>query len=226
MSSSIQKYIKNDSGSEITVEGQAITAGDYYLIQATEESKFASSSTLLSYIGEGVVLMARSNSGPEDISDVNEAIDFLKGNLPAKVKIVSNLPPFADKVLVTGEKLYKRKHGFKMDAIPANSSASAIFIIPYQRCKLTDVEIVGGKEDDEVDFFILDTALGTLSGIPNFPLNQFGFDVQIVANTHTEHSDYDAELFSGLQIMFQYYNKNNSSVNPKFNLTLHEVKED
>ena len=224
MASSIQKYIKNVSGSDQTIEGQLITTGTYYLIQATEEAKFASSSTLLGFIADGTVLMAKTDTGSEDITDLNQSIDFLKQMTSKEVVISNNLQAFASKELHDGSKLYKRKHGVKGSSIPANSSGSVIFTAPYTLCKLTDVEVLKGREGDEVDFFILDTALGTVSGIPNFPLNQFGFDVQITKDKHSEHSDYDADLFSGLQIMFQYYNNNDSAVKPVFNITLHEVK--
>lgn len=224
MSSSIQKFIKNVSGSEQTIEGQSIADGAYYLIQATEEATFTSSSALLGLVAAGTVLIAKTDTGSDDITDLNQSIDFLKQMTSREVTISNNLQAFAAKVLPDGSKLYKRKHGVKGDSIPANSSGSVTFTVPYAVCKLTDVEVMKGKEGDEVDFFILDTALGTVSSIPNFPLNQFGFDVQITKDKHSEHSEYDADLFAGLQLMFQYYNNNDTAVKPNFNITLHEVK--
>lgn len=78
MASSIQKYIKNISAESITVEGQTILAGAYYLIQATEEAKFSSSDTLLSELASGRLLMAKTNDGTKDIFSLNEAVSYLR----------------------------------------------------------------------------------------------------------------------------------------------------
>lgn len=78
MASSIQKYIKNISAESITVEGQTILAGAYYLIQATEEAKFSASDTLLSELAADRLRMAKTDDGTKDITSLNEAVSFLR----------------------------------------------------------------------------------------------------------------------------------------------------
>ena len=82
------KKIKNDTGSTKTYLGQDILAGAYYQIQAVEEISWSSHSALLTDIGSGDAVV---NDGSVDITDVNDAIDFLKGNLPTKVEQVHDV---------------------------------------------------------------------------------------------------------------------------------------
>ena len=79
------KYIKNVSGGTLTIEGQDILDSTYYGIKSTEESKYASSSYLLTLIASSSAVMAKSNDGLNDITDVNLAVDFLKGLLPTSM---------------------------------------------------------------------------------------------------------------------------------------------
>jgi len=78
---SFTKYVKNNTASNVTYLGVTISAGSYYLIQAVEDAKFSSEPDLLTDIGNGDAVMAYDNTGSNDISDVNEAIDFLKNNI-------------------------------------------------------------------------------------------------------------------------------------------------
>lgn len=218
----MQIYIKNNSNADITVEGQIITPSSYYMIQPTEQLRYGSSSQLLGYITDTTCIIAKSDTGSDDITDVNTAIDFLKGALPTSVS--STNTPFASKVLPDGSKLFERKHGVAGSSVAAGTSVSTVYTITYTNCKITAVEVIGGNENDQVDFEILDTVTGTVTTIPSALLNQFGFGVFITAGKYKEESRYDADLFVGLQLRMTYTNNSNSAVTPNFNVTLHEVK--
>jgi hypothetical protein len=76
------KWIKNNSGGDKTWVGQLITNGSYYEIQDIEENAWRSNSQLLTDIGNSIAIVAKDNSGSNDITDVNLAINYLKGILP------------------------------------------------------------------------------------------------------------------------------------------------
>jgi len=146
---------------------------------------------------------------------------------PQVVKVVDlqTSPPFAAKTLPDGSQLFKRKHGVNSAAeIAPGQTVDTIFLIPYTSCKITEVEVVSGHLGDSVDFAVLDTASGAVSGFPSAALNQFGFTVYITEGFYRESSNYDADLFAGLQLSMSYTNNGDAPVRPKFNVLLHEVR--
>jgi hypothetical protein len=72
------KYVKNIDIINHTYQGQVIEPSDYYLIPSTDELKWMNDSNLLTDIGSSNALMAKDDSGTEDITDINEGINFLK----------------------------------------------------------------------------------------------------------------------------------------------------
>lgn len=82
-------YIKNADTVNHTWSGQLVTPGQYYLLQSLEEATWANNSQLLSDIGSGKAIVARDNSGNTDISDINEAINYLKGIAPIEISVAS-----------------------------------------------------------------------------------------------------------------------------------------
>lgn len=76
------KKIKNTTAEAITWVGQEIQPDEYYTIQPSEAHRWANNSILLSAIGAGDAIV---NDGTSDIIDVNDAINYLKGNLPTEV---------------------------------------------------------------------------------------------------------------------------------------------
>jgi len=134
----------------------------------------------------------------------------------------STIQPFASKLLDDGKKLYRRKHGTK-DTIPANSSKSVKYTIPYAHCKIDEVEVINCTALDKIDLKILDSVNGDYSGTPNLLLNQFGFGVLVGDLYYTDTSNYDADLYLGMQIEIIYYNETNETQDVGFNFVLHEV---
>ena len=72
------KWIKNTSGSTSTYLGQQITNNSYYQIQGIEQQAWINNSALLTDIGTGDAVVAKDDSGNNDIVDVSTAINYLK----------------------------------------------------------------------------------------------------------------------------------------------------
>lgn len=131
--------------------------------------------------------------------------------------------PWASKVLEDGRKIFRRKHGLQ-DLIPANSSKSIIYMIPYPVVKIDQVEVINCSALDQIHFKVLDSPNGSYTGYANFLLNQFGFAVNLSKDFYSDFSNYDAELFVGMQIETVYYNNDSVDKTIGFNFVLHELK--
>jgi hypothetical protein len=122
-----------------------------------------------------------------------------------KVVQVDSSPPFASKtILVSGvsKKLYKRVHGIQQDCVVGDNILE--FTIPYPQAKITGIEMIGGANCDIVRLLIKDTPTGTYSTVPNYTLNQFGFNVNVAGNYYQHTSEYDADLFLNMKIHIIY----------------------
>lgn len=217
------KYIKNTTQSAKTWVGKVVDPSEYYLIPTDREIHFANDSDVLTDIASGDAIISKDDTGNTDITDIASAINYLKNDI---VPIVTNTNyPFASKVLSNGKKLYMRVHG--IEATVSGSSDNIDFTIPYPSCKITSIEILNGELGDKVNFKILDTNTGTISGVPNYMLNQFGFDVRIGPDLYKHESGYDADLIQGLILRLEY-DAITSDLLPKtvyINFILHEVKD-
>jgi hypothetical protein len=129
--------------------------------------------------------------------------------------------PFANKE-VDGKKIYKRIHGVEKEL--TESEVNIDLVIPYTQCKITGLEIVGSEIGDKVDFLILDTDEGLISGVPNYPLNQFGFNVFLSKDYYEHMSNYDADLVGGMVVRVTYKKISSSDKTVYLNVILHEVK--
>ncbi len=159
-------------------------------------------------------------------AEVKQARDLISNGItvPTQQLIPAQTAAFAAKELPNGKKLFKRVWGFGDNSeVEPGSTKNFTFIIPYPHCKITDTSIIGGQHGDSVDFLILDTEEGAVSGYPNHQLNQFGFNVWVTPGVYKEASQYDADLYLGMQIQVVYRNGGPEIVRPLFNLTLHEV---
>ena len=127
--------------------------------------------------------------------------------------------PFSSKKF--GDKsLFKRVHGVTQ---ALNTGANTItFAIPYPWVKITGLEIVNGAALETASVSVLDSTSGTYTGVANYKLNQFGFNI-VVAKDYYEHkSEYDADLYYGMQIQITYESLSDKTVG--INFILNEVK--
>ena len=150
-----------------------------------------------------------------------DLIDFETNfkNTSNKVQSQSS-PAFKSKTLSNGKSLYKREQGIQVDVVAGPNDIR--FVIPYAWAKIIGVEIMNGEVLDTVDFLILDSTDGLYSTVPNLPLNQFGFNVNISAGIYEETNAYDADLRIGMQIKLNYISKSAKRIGINFNLN--EVK--
>lgn len=136
---------------------------------------------------------------------------------------VDSSPPFnAKTVSISGvtKKLYKRVTGIQTAV--TTGVQDAYYTIPFAWCKITGLQVVGSEGLDKASFWVLDSTAGNYSGYPNYPLNQFGFAVNICKDFYEYHSEFDADLYQNMQVRIQYTSVSDKTVG--FNFILNEVK--
>jgi len=139
-----------------------------------------------------------------------------------KHKATRNLnknPAFKDKT-IDGKKLYKRVHGQSYTVVTGMTSCE--LNVPYPNCKVNGIEILGGELGDYVQFKVKDTDTGIISTVPNYVLNQFGFDVYLTPGLHRENSQYDADLIQNMKVVVEFHSTVSKDI--YINFILHEVK--
>jgi len=62
-----------------------------------------------------------------------------------------------------------------------------------------------------------------LSTIPNYMLNQFGFNVEMPDGFYKDESSYDADLIQNMKIELTYFNNGENEKHIGVNFTLHEI---
>jgi hypothetical protein len=143
---------------------------------------------------------------------------------PVEVVSMPSQTPYASKTIVISgvtKKLYKRFTGISQ-ALSAGSNTFTWTQANYPWVKFMGIEVVGAETGDTCSFYILDTATGTFSGVPNYQLNQFGYSVNIAKDFYKRLAEYDADIYQGLQFKFVY-----TSISAKtiyINFDMNEVK--
>jgi len=146
-------------------------------------------------------------------------VDFETNFKAAGNKKIGVASPFASKTL-ENKKLYKRVHGISAEL--AAGANTIIYTIPYQWVKINGIEVINGESGDAVSFYILDSTTGTYSTIPNYTLNQFAFDVNIAKDYYEHKSEFDADLYQGMQVKIVYNSLSVKTVG--INFLLNELK--
>jgi len=156
-----------------------------------------------------------------DASDA-DVLDWQTNYRPNANRPFKKPSPFKEK-RVDGKKLFRRKHGYSLN-VPANSTTTLVVTVPYAHCKINEVEIIPGNAGDAVDFAVHDTLAGTYSTVPDYLLNQFGFNVTLPPTIYTDASSYDADLYQDMRIKIHYTNTDLvNAIDAYFNLVFHEV---
>jgi hypothetical protein len=193
-------------------------ADDTYEIPTLIVPQWASDEQVIQNIASGNIVLSLND---EDIQNVNKAIDILKDNLTQQVKNISQA--FSDKVLINGKKIFTRIMG--IEASVGSSSENIDYVIPFNEVKITGIEIINSDIGDKVSLQVLDTPTGTLSGVPNMLLNEFGTSVNLSKDFYKYSSCYDADLIKDMKIRLVYDAVD--SLLPKtiyINFYLHEIK--
>ena len=79
--------IKNNDSIDHVWRGQTVVAGEYFTVTNPDSlMAWSTNSELLVAISNGIAIV---NDGTDDITDVNDAISYLKGDIPSKVTTMS-----------------------------------------------------------------------------------------------------------------------------------------
>jgi hypothetical protein len=132
---------------------------------------------------------------------------------------VSSTPAFASKTFGT-KSLFKRVVGQQISLSAGSNTFTYTETFPW--VKFMALEIVNGEAGDYCSLYILDTAAGTFSGVANAQLNQFGFTTNIAAGFYQHRSEFDADVYQGLQIKIVYQSLSAKTIG--VNYVMNEVK--
>lgn len=132
---------------------------------------------------------------------------------------VASTPAFASKVFGT-KSLFKRIVGKQYSLVVGDNTLLYAETFPW--VKFISLEIINGEVGDYCSLYILDTATGTYSTVPNAPLNQFGYGANIGAGFYVQRSEFDADIYAGLQIKIVYTSVSAKTVG--INYVMNEVK--
>jgi hypothetical protein len=195
----------------------------------TKEIRAANIVTALDYVntlGTITDIYFKAITTESDVVILDQIIlDHVATPLPSESEtvLISSQPAFAAKTIeINGvvKKLYKRVHGIESSLQIGENTI--IFTIPYTWAKITGAALISGEFRDKANFYILDSTAGNYSGVPNYVLNQFGFNVNIAKDQHKYESQYDADLYQGMQIKIVYNSISAKTIG--INILLDEVK--
>lgn len=136
---------------------------------------------------------------------------------------INSTPAFAAKTITINgvtKSLFKRIVGIRQTLNAGDNTIMYTQTFPW--VKFMALEIIGGETGDYVSLYVLDTATGTFSGYPNAPLNQFGFTANVAKDFYQHKSEFDADVYAGIQLKLVYHS---ISVKPLgINFVMNEVK--
>lgn len=213
----MSKYILNDSGSTKSYKSVPVLDGVPFEVPLARYAAFASCEDLVTDVGSGVVAM--SKDGTTALS-VAEGLELLVTVYPVSKELtVVASPPFSAKT-VDGKGLFSRFTGKKFPL--GVGDTDCVHTVTFNLMKFNGVEIVGAAVGDKVDLFVLDDGQGTYSGTANATLNQFGYSVYPAADFYQHKSNYDADLYVGMQIKAVI--NTDTAKDIYINYDLHELK--
>lgn len=137
---------------------------------------------------------------------------------------ISSQPAFRAKTLVVNgvtKNLYKRFVGAQF-TLEQGVNTFTWTQASFPWCKFLGIEVIGGETGDVADLYVLDTATGTFSGVPNYTLNKFGYSANVAPGFYHHSSEYDADIYQGLQIKFVYTSISAKTIG--INFDMNEVK--
>lgn len=208
-------YIKNVSGEVKQLHIKEFAIDEVYEILEADRKNWANNDD---------VIVAITNEDFEihnhlgAISGINNQINHLKSIAP----IDSKTYPFSNKKLEDGKSLFRRKHGMSI-GLTSLATTNATFTLPYNHCKINEIEAVGAVAGDYVNIKVLDSVNGDYTGTPNAVLNQFGFNVYLSPDHYKDKCNYDADLYLGMQLKIEYTNSQDNTRTVYTNFGLHEV---
>jgi len=208
--------IKNINTTDEHVLGVVLSPGQEYNIPSTKRISASQDDSIFQRVSSGDLQIG---NGTSFFSNAAEQLTYL-------VKVVENVHSasyaFAEKVTYEGKQLFRRKLGVS-NTINAGQSGTLSLVVPYAAVKINKIEIINGAIGDAVDLKVYDTPTGTISGVPNYMLNQFGTSVYVSEGFYVDESKYDADLIQNMKIELNYYNNGASNRTIYMNVVLHEL---
>lgn len=147
-------------------------------------------------------VLPQDGSASADVTDFETNYKPGGNKSPAQSLTVGSSPPFASKTWGL-KSLFKRITGQKFSLV-VGSNNNLIYLATFPQIKFTGIEIVNGEIGDTVSLYVLDTATGTYSTFPNAVLNQFGYAVNVAERFSAHKSEFDADIYAGMQIKVVY----------------------
>lgn len=215
------KKIKNIDSVEHVWLGQVFEPDYTHEIPTVDLMTWANNDIVIAAISNGIAQMI---DGASNIVGVSNQIDFLKDDM-RNVTITSlpSMGSFTSKTIKTGgvtKSLFRRVTGIKSSLSIGENTI--LFTVPYAWVKVTGAQMIGGEIGDTSNFMVLDSTAGTYTGVPNYQLNQFGFNVNIAKDFFESRSQFDADLYVGMQIKLVYTSISAKTIG--INFILDEVK--
>ena len=130
--------------------------------------------------------------------------------------------PYASKSNAT-HKFFKRIHGAYNSSIANTATGNIEFVVPYNQAKIAKIELFNCSFGDTCNVKFLDTPTGTISTVPNYMLNQFGFNTELPDGTYKSKSEYDADVIKDMKIVIEYTNNSGSAKRVGMNIHLDEM---
>lgn len=209
------KFIHNITGESQIIRGVTIDSLQNYLIPVNLELSWANDIIINQKILNNELSV--SLDGVNKITDPLSSIQYLKG-LISDVNVKQTVA-FASKE-IGSKKLFKRVHGIQQECIIGENIFE--FVIPYSAVKMACIELIGATNCDQIDLEVYDTPTGTLSTIPNYKLNQFGFKANVSKDYYEQKSEFDADLIQNMKIKVKYTARNAGIIG--INFILNELK--
>lgn len=130
--------------------------------------------------------------------------------------------PFASKKIGNNKKLFRRKHGYAL-TLAASGITTYTVTVPYLQAKINEAEIVWAPEGVIVDMKVKDSTSGTYTTVPNYILSQYGYSVVVSKDFFKDTSQYDADVYVGMQLEFTFNNSSETSKVIGLNIVFHEI---
>ena len=209
------KIIKNTTAADIlhASTGVNFLAGVSSVLDPSIYNTIADSQTF-SLLGSGDF---SAGDGTQYFAAV-DGWSFLTGALIKQVAI-SSIPAFAAKTLGV-KSLFKRVVGVQQDLVVGDNTITYTETFPW--VKFMAIEIINCEALDRVSLFVLDSVTGQVTGVANYRLNQFGYTTNLSKDWYVQRSEFDADLYAGLQIRILYTSLSAKRVGVNF--VMNEVK--
>ena len=226
-------WIKNTTGATTTYSGRDIFAGTYVEALDTFLYKWQNNSTLLVDIASGDAVVAKDDSGSNDIADVSDAINYLKGDQPIKIDKTEPVHQFP---MAESADLRARLVGVFSVDVTKNSTTTHDWLIPAVAYAGVDKQsLMNGiqyyakdaEAGDYISFQIVDKnevmagiyypATPTLAGIPGVEgldwtqvlpdgvvLDEFSTNFYVMPDSPQKFVLYKAKLIKDLYVRVNY----------------------